>query len=114
MATAQRFRSAGATVLVAPGEWASQGITDLYSGFPFIDGRVRDPLALQARSSEVVARYGRLDLVIFCSGSLPPPDIEKTPVFVALSASPPLRRGLLATLNALLKAGSVHLDGLLR
>jgi len=58
---AEDFRAKGATVLMASVPHDS------------------DPGALKRRCDAILAEHGRLDLIIFCSGTALPPDAEAMP-----------------------------------
>jgi len=63
LAMAEDFRARGASVLV--------------------DGDPGDPAAFALKCDAIAAQHGRLDLVVFCSGTALPPEAKKGPLLPA-------------------------------
>jgi NAD(P)-dependent dehydrogenase (short-subunit alcohol dehydrogenase family) len=78
---AEGFRSKGATVLIAPGGPCSPELVAACPGSLLRVGEVSDPVSLALRCDEIKVRHGRLDLIIFCSGTERLPQVsEEDPI----------------------------------
>ena len=72
---AGRFADAGATVAVA----ARKEVDDLPAGWTFVAGDLRDGEGAAAVIDEVVARCGRIDVLVNNAGGSPPADTATAP-----------------------------------
>lgn len=97
---AEDFRARGATVIIAPGRSFAPDLMALYAGYIVIDGEVSDPFDLALRCDEIERQHGRLDLVVFCSGTALPQRAEEIPASNTPDQSPTLLRRLRAKLIA--------------
>jgi NAD(P)-dependent dehydrogenase (short-subunit alcohol dehydrogenase family) len=99
---AETLRAKGATVLIAPGRACPPDLIALYAGFAPVDGAIGDADDLAPICEAIVARHGRLDLVVFCNGSDLPQSMEAVPVLNTPSKPRPLLGRLRAMVMAIL------------